>query len=120
MLINLHNELWISFILSHPLITELIALPVDDSDEELTEHYISFLKSLSIRLDAKQINLFYNKVLRWTTQEILYFPAGIPSPAVLQPLRQYGPHKRDEPHSRNNEKYPIHNPVKHERVTRYF
>jgi protein CLEC16A len=62
MLINLKNELWISFILSQPIITDLIGLRIEDDNDELTEHYISFLKSLSIRLDSNQISLFYNKV----------------------------------------------------------
>jgi len=36
MLINLKNELWVGFMLSQPLITELIGLSIDDEDDELT------------------------------------------------------------------------------------
>lgn len=103
MLINLKNELWVGYILSQQLITELIGLPIEEEDDELTEHYISFLKSLSIRLDASQVSLFYNKVLPESMLEVLPLSAGVPSSEVLQPSRQHGQDERDEPDSGRDE-----------------
>ena len=62
MLINIKNELWISFLMAHPLMVQVIGVSVDEQNEELVEHYISFLKSLAIRLDINNLSLFYNKV----------------------------------------------------------
>ena len=62
-LINLKDPLWVSFILCQPFITRCISLNHPDcEEEEWTEHFVSFLKSLAIRLEPDQIPLFYNKV----------------------------------------------------------
>jgi protein CLEC16A len=60
--INLRNEMWVSFILCQGFVTQAIETKCDADEEEWTEYFVSFLKSLSIRLNATQITLFFNKV----------------------------------------------------------
>ena len=62
MLINIKNPLWVNFIMVHPLVAELVTSQPDHSSEELVEYYISFLKSISIRLDIDTLPIFFNKV----------------------------------------------------------
>jgi hypothetical protein len=60
--INLRNEMWTSYILCQPFLMEAISLRAPSADEEYTEYFVSFLKSLSIRINHSQVTLFYNKV----------------------------------------------------------
>ena len=60
--INLRNEMWISFILCQSFLMDAISLRAPSADEEYTEYFVSFLKSLSIRINQSQVTLFYNKV----------------------------------------------------------
>lgn len=60
--INLRNEMWISYILCQSFLMEAISLRAPSADEEYTEYFVSFLKSLSIRINQSQVTLFYNKV----------------------------------------------------------
>ena len=60
--INLRDEIWVNFILCQPFIMQAIQSSHNHEEEEWTEYYISFLKSLSIRLTEAQVSLFYNKV----------------------------------------------------------
>ena len=54
----------IDFILSNNAINEFIMHKFDFNDEEIVDFYISFLKSLSLRLNTNPIQLFYNEVLK--------------------------------------------------------
>jgi protein CLEC16A len=83
--INLKNEMWISYILCQPFLMEAITLKCESKDEEYTEYFVSFLKSLSIRINSSQITLFYNKVTRSAMQEKLHLPLGDGCDEVLQP-----------------------------------
>jgi hypothetical protein len=61
--INLRNEMWTSFILCQSFLMDAISLRAHSADEEYTEYFVSFLKSLSIRINQSQVTLFFNKVL---------------------------------------------------------
>lgn len=50
------------FILSHKTLNEFILHGFDFEDEEIVSYYISFLKSLSIRIASNLVELFYNEV----------------------------------------------------------
>ena len=69
----------------------------DFEDDEVVSYYISFLKSLSLRVGTYPLELFYNEVKRpsffWgftIYAEIHQLPTFIPSRAVLQLQRQHG------------------------------
>lgn len=57
------------------LVVQLIESTIDEENEELIEHYISFLKSISIRLDAGNLSLFYNKVSILSPRNSAYSPS---------------------------------------------
>ncbi len=50
----------------------IIVHKFDFSDEEITAYYISFLKTLSLKLNTHSINFFYNEV-RYIYHFIRYF-----------------------------------------------
>ena len=52
----------IDYILSNNAINDFIMHKFDFDDEEIVDFYISFLKSLSLRLNTNPIQLFYNEV----------------------------------------------------------
>jgi len=51
----------LDFILSNNSINEFITHNFDFNDDETVDYYISFLKSLSLRLETIPLELFYNK-----------------------------------------------------------
>jgi hypothetical protein len=52
----------VDFLLSNNHINQLIRYKFDFSDEELLAYYISFLKTLSLKLNIGTIQFFYNDV----------------------------------------------------------
>lgn len=50
------------FILSNNTINEFISFNYNFNDDEIVDYYISFLKSLSIRLETNPLQLFFNEV----------------------------------------------------------
>ena len=56
------------FILSHKTLNEFILHHYDFNDDEIVSYYISFLKSLSIRMASNPLELFYNQVTIHQTQ----------------------------------------------------
>ena len=62
LLVNLKNELWINHLMTDKLVVQIIEAGIEEKDEDIIEHYISFLKSLSMRLNSNNLSLFYNKV----------------------------------------------------------
>jgi len=58
---NLHNETSLYYMLSNNHVNEVICHKFDFSDEEVMAYYISFLKTLSLRLNKHTINFFYNE-----------------------------------------------------------
>lgn len=58
---NLHNETSLYYMLSNNHVNEVICHKFDFSDEEVMAYYISFLKTLSLRLNEHTINFFYNE-----------------------------------------------------------
>jgi len=58
---NLHNETSLYYMLSNNHVNEVICHKFDFSDEEVMAYYISFLKTLSLRLNEHTIHFFYNE-----------------------------------------------------------
>ena len=52
------------YLLSNNHINSIIVLKLDFSDEEVLAYYISFLKTLSFKLNTHTIHFFYNEHLR--------------------------------------------------------
>lgn len=65
-MLNVHF-VFVDYMLSNNHVNEVICHKFDFSDEEVMAYYISFLKTLSLRLNKHTINFFYNEVL------IVYF-----------------------------------------------
>eukprot|EP00731_Ephydatia_muelleri_P029434 Em0020g1078a len=61
---NIRNETSIYYLLSNNHVNSLIVLKLDFSDEEVLAYYISFLKTLSFKLNKHTIHFFYNEHLR--------------------------------------------------------
>jgi protein CLEC16A len=57
---NLQNDTIIFYLLSNNHLNELITHRFDCYDDELMSYYISFLKALSLRLNADTVNFFFN------------------------------------------------------------
>ena len=57
---NTDSEQAVFYLLSNNYINDLIVSRFDFSDEELLAHYISFLKTLSFKLNTRTILFFYN------------------------------------------------------------
>uniref|UniRef100_H2Y952 Uncharacterized protein n=1 Tax=Ciona savignyi TaxID=51511 RepID=H2Y952_CIOSA len=58
---NLQHETSLYYLLSNNHINEVICHKFDFSDEEVMAYYISFLKTLSLRLNQHTIHFFYNE-----------------------------------------------------------
>lgn len=52
----------LDYLLSNNHVNNIIVHKFDFSDEEVTAYYISFLKTLSLKLNTHSINFFYNEV----------------------------------------------------------
>lgn len=55
----------LDYLLSNNHVNSLIVLKLDFSDEEVLAYYISFLKTLSFKLNTHTVHFFYNEV--WST-----------------------------------------------------
>ncbi len=53
---------FLDYLLSNNLVNSIILHKFDFIDEEITAYYISFLKTLSLKLNTHSINFFYNEV----------------------------------------------------------
>ncbi|CAF1039000.1 unnamed protein product [Adineta ricciae] len=58
---NIRNETSLYYLLSNNHVNNIILHKFDFSDEEITAYYISFLKTLSLKLNKQSINFFYNE-----------------------------------------------------------
>ncbi|CAF5027154.1 unnamed protein product, partial [Rotaria sp. Silwood1] len=58
---NIRNETSLYYLLSNNHVNNIIIHKFDFSDEEITAYYISFLKTLSLKLNKHSINFFYNE-----------------------------------------------------------
>ena len=56
------NFLSLDYLLSNNHVNSIIVHKFDFSDEEVMAYYISFLKTLSLKLNAHTIHFFYNEV----------------------------------------------------------
>ncbi|CAH8666278.1 unnamed protein product [Dicrocoelium dendriticum] len=56
---NISNKTAVYYLLSNNHTNEIITHRFDFSDEEVVAYYISFLKTLSLRIDSHTINFFY-------------------------------------------------------------
>ena len=64
----LSSTLLADYLLSNNHINSIIVHKFDFSDEEILAYYISFLKTLSFKLNIHTIHFFYNEVcinVRW-------------------------------------------------------
>ncbi|CAD8111604.1 unnamed protein product [Paramecium primaurelia] len=61
LLANLTNKENVNYLLSHPVIQDLIMYNYDFTDEEIVDYYISLLKSLALRIDEDNVQLFFNQ-----------------------------------------------------------
>lgn len=59
MLQNIRQETSVYFLLSNHYVNELIRLDLDFSDEEVLAYYISFLKTLSLKLNVSTVQFFF-------------------------------------------------------------
>mmetsp|Transcript_43386 Transcript_43386/g.41828 ORF Transcript_43386/g.41828 Transcript_43386/m.41828 type:complete len:93 (+) Transcript_43386:309-587(+) len=49
------------YIFAHPFMNELISFDFDFyEDDEIVDHYVSFLKSLTLKLNEETVNFFFN------------------------------------------------------------
>ncbi|UJR15268.1 hypothetical protein I4U23_002222 [Adineta vaga] len=58
---NIRNETSLYYLLSNNHVDSIILHKFDFSDEEITAYYISFLKTLSLKLNKHSIHFFYNE-----------------------------------------------------------
>ena len=59
---NTHNETSIYYLMSNDHVTSIISYPFNFHNEEILAYYISFLKTLSMKLNKHTIYLFFNDV----------------------------------------------------------
>jgi protein CLEC16A len=59
---NTSSEMSVFYLLSNNYINDLIVHRFDFSDEELLAYYISFLKTLSLKLNERTIQFFFNEL----------------------------------------------------------
>ncbi|XP_044016067.1 protein CLEC16A homolog isoform X2 [Aphidius gifuensis] len=72
---NIRNETSLYYLLSNNHVNSIIVHKFDFSDEEVMAYYISFLKTLSLKLNAHTIHFFYNEVNKHTNDFPLYTEA---------------------------------------------
>lgn len=70
---NLRSTSSLYYLLSNDRINAIITHPFDFSDEEVLAYYISFLKTLSLKLDASTVQFFFNDA----TQEFPLYTEAI-------------------------------------------
>ena len=58
---NIRNETSLYFLLSNNHINNIILNKFDFADEEVMAYYISFLKTLSLKLNTHSIHFFFNE-----------------------------------------------------------
>uniref|UniRef100_A0A1B6EUJ7 Uncharacterized protein n=1 Tax=Cuerna arida TaxID=1464854 RepID=A0A1B6EUJ7_9HEMI len=58
---NIRNETSLYYLLSNNHVNSIIVHKFDFSDEEVMAYYISFLKTLSLKLNAHTVHFFYNE-----------------------------------------------------------
>ncbi|KAF0312325.1 Protein CLEC16A [Amphibalanus amphitrite] len=58
---NIRNETSIYYLLSNNHVNSIIVHKFDFSDEEVMAYYISFLKTLSLKLNTHTVHFFYNE-----------------------------------------------------------
>jgi protein CLEC16A len=51
MIYNVSSENYLNFLISNPVMNSFIVYRYNFNDEEIVEYYISFLKSLSLKLN---------------------------------------------------------------------
>lgn len=59
---NIRNETSLYYLLSNNHVNSIIVHKFDFSDEEVMAYYISFLKTLSLKLNTHTVHFFYNEV----------------------------------------------------------
>ncbi|XP_026678930.1 protein CLEC16A-like [Diaphorina citri] len=72
---NIRNETSLYYLLSNNHVNSIIVHKFDFSDEEVMAYYISFLKTLSLKLNSHTIHFFYNEVSmnKETSKVFLYY-----------------------------------------------
>lgn len=67
----------LDYLLSNNHVNSIIVHKFDFSDEEVMAYYISFLKTLSLKLNVHTIHFFYNEVIFLIELDPLYLLWGI-------------------------------------------
>ncbi|KAF4524745.1 hypothetical protein B566_EDAN013814 [Ephemera danica] len=62
---NIRNETSLYYLLSNNHVNSIIVHKFDFSDEEVMAYYISFLKTLSFKLNTHTIHFFYNEAIKF-------------------------------------------------------
>ena len=61
-LVNYNKLISTDYLLSNNHVNSIIVHKFDFSDEEVMAYYISFMKTLSLKLNTHTIHFFYNEV----------------------------------------------------------
>lgn len=61
MILNIKNETSIFYLFSNNHLNNILQLDFDFTDEEVLAFYISFLKSISLKLNPRTIHFFFQK-----------------------------------------------------------
>lgn len=63
----------LDYLLSNNHVNSIIINKLDFSDEDVLAYYISFLKTLSFKLNLNTIHFFYNEVIQFIYYIIEYY-----------------------------------------------
>ncbi|KAI6241474.1 FPL domain-containing protein [Aphelenchoides fujianensis] len=74
---NLRNETSLYFLLSNNHINVMITHPFDFENEELLAYYVSFLKTLSFKLNPNTVHFFFNEASGRSTHEFPLFTEAL-------------------------------------------
>lgn len=67
LLSNIQKEENLNYLLSHSRLNDFIVYYYNFADEEVVVYYVSMLKSIAVRLNEGNVNLFFN-------ERLSYFP----------------------------------------------
>ncbi|CAD8086309.1 unnamed protein product [Paramecium sonneborni] len=76
---NLQNPLNLNYVLSNPVLHEFINHNYDFSNPEIVDYYVNFLKTIAIRINRDNLNLYFNQrycsfPLLWQAQKFINYP----------------------------------------------
>ncbi|KRY11344.1 Extended synaptotagmin-2, partial [Trichinella patagoniensis] len=81
---NIRNETSLYYLLSNNHVNSIITYRFDFSDEEILAYYISFLKTLSFKLNANTVHFFFNEIC---IRKYLHVCVLVNDPQVIRFIR---------------------------------